>query len=196
MALNIAEGVVERTGSKVINGKNGEFTAYSAKVGGEWYGFGSSSLSFGEGDKIQFTYKLNGKYKNADKDNLEILSKAEPQVSTATSSYPSVNSTEVQQSKTGYWDAKEQRDIETNIRLDIVGARNSAIAYVTSALNAGALSLGSKKEGKEDLFRSFVDKMTAEFCLHPANTQAIEDAKSNVTEVEEDEAINPALEED
>ena len=160
MAILIAEGKVERVFNRAVTTPYGEKTAYNVKLDdNEFYSIGFKAPAFGEGDKIQFVYSMNGKFRNAEGE-IEILDKAETKVSTAAADVGTVKVT-----KDDYWTAKAVADQDLQYRLDVIGSRNSAIAAVTAAVELGLLKMPATKGKGYDAFLAAIDEQTRAYCL-------------------------------
>lgn len=82
--------------------------------------------------------------------------------------------------KDDYWKKREERDVETQKRIEIQSCRNSAIAFMAMAVQAGAIKLPTKQADQEAVLFEAVQKYTKEFLA--ANTPEKPDVAAEVAE--------------
>jgi hypothetical protein len=66
-------------------------------------------------------------------------------------------------SKDDYWKRREERDLETQKRIQLQSARNSAIAAAEVIVNTGAIKLPAQQNKKYDSVLSLIDEITAKY---------------------------------
>jgi len=62
-----ARGVVERVHEREVTTKHGKKSAYSAKIGEDWYSLGFKTWGVEAGYEIELEYEMRGEYRNASK---------------------------------------------------------------------------------------------------------------------------------
>lgn len=147
---------------RVIARKAGSGTAYSIQLSDNmYYGNGFKSPDCSEGDTVQFEYYNNkAGYTQIAEGTLKVVEGAPvaaPQGQAQAA--PAAGG----QSKTGYWDEKEKRDLKTQRAIQYQASRNAALEVAKMALEHDCLSLGQKKADKLDILMAFVDETTDRF---------------------------------
>lgn len=154
--MNTNKGTVQSIGTKQVNTKFGVKETFNLKINGEWYSAGFKRPDVAENDYIQFTWTANGNYKNID---VASILKVANDTSQRSPSVP----TGVTMSKDDYWGRKEERDLETQQRIQLQSARNSAIAAVKLLLDVGAVKIPAAQNKKYDAVLALVDEVTAKY---------------------------------
>lgn len=144
---------------RIITRKAGTGTAYTLQLmDGKYYGAGFKPPGCSEGDTVSFEYFENkAGYTQIVDGSIQVQAgaSAQPQPQAA----PQTGG----QSKTGYWDEKEKRDLRTQRAIQYQASRNAAIQVAEMALEHDCLSLGQKKADKLDILLAFVDETTDRF---------------------------------
>jgi len=151
---------------------------------GQWFGCGKMKPACEEGDEVAFDFSQNGKYNNADLDTLEVISSgnavAKKPSKPAWSGKKSASSEG--SSKEGYWEKKEERDVQVQKEIRFQAARNAAIEALSVALANGVLTIPpGKKEGDQfKVLLTYVDKVTDRFlkATEAVNTPVVEKPKA------------------
>lgn len=144
-------GVVERVNEKVL--PSGKY--YSFLIDDVWYRTGRDQPSFEAGYKVKFTFEEDKYGKQVKVDQVKFKEgEAPPARGRATGGKPKTNSE--------FWENKEARDIDTQMRISFNGAFNSATALVTAAFANDIISLPAKTKAadKLDAFRAMVEEET------------------------------------
>lgn len=131
--MQVAQGKVQ-----FINNKQGIFSIKLSD--GNLYGFYKNQPMCSEGDTVEFSYTERGRYKNADHSSLKVLGKTSPQTSSSYDSGPS------------------NQDV---IRYQ--AARNSALEFVSIALQHGAVKLPAKQAEQLDVLMDLTMDITDKF---------------------------------
>lgn len=154
-----ANGQVKR----VISRKAGTGTAYTVQLSdNQYYGAGFKPPGCNEGDNIEFEYFVNKAGFNQIADGTIKVAEAQaPQQQAPQQGQPAPAGGG--QSKAGYWDEKEKRDLKTQKTIQYQASRNAALELTKMALEHDCLSLGQKKADKADVLMAFVDEITDRF---------------------------------
>ena len=121
--------------------------AYNIVVNDEWYGYGfktDGAPNFNEGDNISFNFRANGKFKNIDKQSIQVNGPAASTGGTASNG----GTTRV--------DTRQ-------LAIQYQSSRNAAIELTSALLQAGALPLPAKKGEQYDAVIAVVDDLTVKF---------------------------------
>lgn len=125
-----------------VNKINFNGKAYSAEVGGTWYGAGFNEPKFKEQDVIEFTVENRGKFKN--------LGETVTVVGTSTGSVKPP--------------AKASFD-DRNVSIAYQSSRKDALVFVQTLIQTGAITLPTKKSDQADALLALVEDYTAQFYL-------------------------------
>lgn len=140
------QGFVEQIGEKQGNGRNGPYTLYSVKVGGDWLGAGFNQPSCKEGDFINYEIEQKGNYKN-----IKSISVAQAPANNA----PSANNS-----------AGAQRVDTRDISIRYQSSRKDAIHLTEVLLANDALAVPAKKGDKADAILAFVEDLTNQLYIN------------------------------
>lgn len=166
-------GYVSKIGTRNGTGRNGKpYTAYNVQLTDadgniRYVGWGFNSPTFGEGTWIKTTVEQNGDYLNYKGAPVETKQAGAP--ATAPTTQTGSGQQSGAQSRNGYWEAREQRDIEiTQPRIQYQAARRDAVQLVTAMLAANALPISAAqgKTGESKRYEQileFVDKIAVQF---------------------------------
>lgn len=163
---NVVQGVVERITQR---GR-----ATNICVAGTWYGCGFNGVPCQEGDEVTFSVTQNGNFLNADVNSMEVLSsgnQAPPRQQQQRGGYQQRRSAPRASSggapagnpKDDYWKQREERDVETQRRIQYQASRNSAIAAVAAALEKDILPLPATKAKAFDAYLAMIDELTERY---------------------------------
>lgn len=183
-------GTVDRVSSKKL--ASGVY--YSFCVDDEWYRTNRTRPPFEEGYQVQFVFNEDKYGKQVDMDSIKFKEgEAPPKGSGGKSSGGGI-------SRDQYWSNKEVRDIDTQVRITYQSATNTALAFVTAALDKGVIDLPKSKKAADRLalFRELVNDETWYFFskYHTSPALADEVGKDAEEDVEVDEpAAQPPVEE-
>lgn len=158
--MSMEKGTVEQIGVKDVQGKYGPGKVYNLKIDGQWLGCGFKQPDVNEGDYIEFNVTMNGKYKNIDVDSVQKIEGEAPQKA------PSVQQAVARggaMNKDDYWSRREARDLETQKRIQLQSARNSAIAAVEVLVETGAVKLPAALNKRYDVMLALIDEVTAKY---------------------------------
>jgi hypothetical protein len=145
----------EGQAEKVFN-KNGRWAILSD---GNWYGFNRKQPVNGNGDAVtdgdfvKFEYEMNGQYRNVVDGTL----KSKP--GEAPPKQKRGGGGGDYQLKQKYWEDKEARDIDTQKRIGMAGALNTAITLINGGIELGFLTLPG---GKKANFEAYTAAVLAE----------------------------------
>lgn len=151
-----AKGQVKR----VITRKAGTGTAYTLQLmDGKYYGAGFKPPACSEGDTVEFEF-FNNKagYTQIVDGSIKVV-QADPAPQGQPQAAPQAGG----QSKSGYWDEKEKRDLRTQRAIQYQASRNASLEVAKMALEHDCLSLGQKKADKLDILMAFIDETTDRF---------------------------------
>lgn len=158
-------GVVRNSSAKPFNGRQGPITLYSFQIEGDnrYFRCGTDQPNAVNGQSVEFEVTQKGDNFNVNVSTIKALESQPVQAAPAAtnSGYPSKNA--MFNAKDGYWERKEQRDVEViEPRITHAAARRDAVTIVTAALAADALSFGNVQKGKKlDMLVDFVQQVTA-----------------------------------
>jgi hypothetical protein len=155
-------GVVAWTGSQT----RGKYTFWSFALQGEdkvYYRTGTQSLGIQKGQAIEFEYDevVNGAYTNLVV-NPKTVKISEAPASSAPANTSGAQSSGKQKSpeEKGYWDRKEQRDVDRDKTVSYQAATNTAVAIVGKGIELGFLKIAAPKSAKDsnpfDAYRALV----------------------------------------
>ena len=161
------KGVVGRIYSKEFQDGN---TAWSFTLRGDraFYRLGSKKPHFSEGDSIQFDVEMKGANayaRNATPWTGGEVSQAQPAAAVAAASPRTADD---------FWRRKEQRDVETQKRIELQSCRNSALELVKLLVSTEALKLPAKQADKVPVVEELVKHYTKYFIDENAGKEAIE----------------------
>jgi hypothetical protein len=129
---------------------------YSAKANdGSWYSFGKHSPP-PEGTLATLEYEMKGEYKNVK--SYTIAQAGAPQ----TAANVGQIAKNAQVSKDDYWTRREERDAETQKRIQLQASRNSAIALVSAMLQNGIVKLPAEAK-REAFVQELLARYTQQF---------------------------------
>lgn len=142
--MSTVEGIVQYVGKKPT--KFGH--VYSFKISDEWYGGMFDEPKATEGDTVRFEIEPRGGFMNVKKGTLEVVAKGP-----AASGSPG--------NTRDYVPAEDRQ-----FAIEYQSSRHDAVVALDTLLREGALSLGAKKSGKEEVYISMLDKLTNELYYH------------------------------
>ena len=128
-----------------VNKNKGGF--YALLIADTWYGCGKSEPAAKEGDTVQFSYEMNGKFKNV-KGDVEILSAGAAPANTSAAA--------VGTGKATNWDLKDKR-------ITYLACRKDAIAIIQAMVDTTSLPLPTKKDERYEAILALVDELTSGF---------------------------------
>lgn len=160
----MTKGVVARIYSKEF----GDSTAWSFTLRGDrtFYRLGNKKPAFSEGDSIQFEVEMKGQNAYARGVSQWSSGNVEQGTPVATISAP--------RTADDFWRRKEQRDIETQKRIELQSCRNSAIEMVALIVKAEALKLPAKAQDKAPVIEELVQHYTQFFLDRNAGKEPVE----------------------
>lgn len=149
---------------RVITRKAGSGTAYTVQLmDNMYYGHGFKPPGCNEGDAVEFEhYQNNAGYTQIVEGSLKVVAGAQKQPQQP-QGQPQAAPAAGGQSKAGYWDEKEKRDLRTQRAIQYQASRNAALEVAKMALEHDCLSLGQKKADKLDILMAFIDETTDRF---------------------------------
>ena len=158
------KGVVERLGQRKT-ARGGML--YSVMLDdGEWYSFGfdAPKEELEQGDMVAFTLEKNkGGYDQIVGDSLKVKKNAATGGGGTKKNY---NPQTDYAAKSKYWEDKEKRDIDNQLRIRYAGAINSAVSIVdTFGVGSVGLTEAAIKKGGPDLVTDVVCKIADELYL-------------------------------
>lgn len=177
-----ASGVVKEILTKSWKDK----TFYTIKLNGDdaYYNTGSKRPSVSQGDFINFEYTVNGKG-YLDVDTKSISQSRDSGVQIGNVKQTAQLSRSVSMNKDDYWKNREERDVETQKRIERQSCRNSAIEFISVLMTAGAIKIPEKQASKEtalaEILKMYTDKFIEENKGKPEVVeQAFEPASADV----------------
>ena len=174
--MSQVQGVVEQVSQR---GK-----ATNIKVNGAWYGAGFNGVTCQQGDTVSFTVEQNGQYLNVVRNSLQVIGGGTPQQPQQQYQAPAQSYAKPQRrsessgggmTKDDYWKNREERDVETQKRIQLQAARKAAVAACSAALQAGILPVPAKKADAFDAFLAVVDEVTERYNNQTSGEEAVED---------------------
>lgn len=158
-------------------------TMYSVKGNdGEWYSAGKIRPPE-EGSYVEITWEVDAKgYKKVKSFN-RLQGQAPTQNVAKGALLGSKNLT-----KDDYWNRREERDIQTQARIELQSCRNSALELVKLMLQADALPVPTKKADREAFLAEAVEHYTQEFLKANAGHGQAE-AQQEEPRQQEDDAV-------
>lgn len=163
--MNTVTGIVK----KIKATPRGRGTAYNFVMDDDnWYGHGFAPPKFKENDKVTFSYEVNGNFKNVDPRTVKV------EQAPAQESYKQGGDSRPQKAG-GYQN--------NQVAIQYQASRNSAIAVVQMALEAGSLPLPTKKADQFDAILSIVDDLTVQF--HVKTDKVVENGGVVLEELEQ-----------
>lgn len=165
----MTKGVVARIYSKEF----GDSTAWSFTLRGDrtFYRLGNKKPAFSEGDSVQFEVEMKGQ--NAYARGVSQWADSDP-VRGASASSVARTSSDVPRTADEFWRRKEQRDIETQKRIELQSCRNSAIELVKLLASAEAVKLPAKQADKVPVVEELVQHYTQFFLDRNAGKETVE----------------------
>jgi len=139
------QGFVEQIGEKPGMGRNGPYTLFSVKVGGEWLGAGFKKPECNQGDCIDYEIAMKGQYKNIANIKLATGGSAQAQNTGVATAPPAVRI--------------DTRDISIRYQ----SCRKDAIAVTNVLLANDALKLPAKQADKVDAALAFIEDITNQY---------------------------------
>ena len=162
-----AQGTVTWAGSNTIKtkaGKNAVMHSFKIDNSDEYFRCGFVDPKVEKGEYIKFDYEVHPSWGN--QVEVKSVTKVEEKIVTGGSTPPATKKSgpakENYEARAQYWEDKEKRDIETQIRISYQAATNTAIEVVRLALEQDAISLGAAKAKKLDLLKSYVEEVAEE----------------------------------
>lgn len=158
--LEINTKMADKVTIDLVKANEGQYgTMYSARASnGEWYSFGKKEPP-PKGSYVEIEWEANGKYKKVKNVNKLQGSQANTPISGIRTSGANLG-------KDDYWTRREERDIETQKRIELQSCRNSAIEMVSLLLTANAVPVPKKTAEQEgyiaDLVQHYTDKFRSE----------------------------------
>jgi hypothetical protein len=142
-----------------------------------WYGCWTNNPGNIEGKNVTFSYKENGNFKNADTKTIKVIDNGG---ATATSAIPPTASVP----------SKAKYEPRRDSAIQIQGCRNTAVAFVGMAVQAGAVGLPAKKADQLDALEALVNIYAAKFYIDTDKVQAnggvLDDTVVDAVSTEED----------
>lgn len=130
----------------------------------EWYGLGRKAPTHKDGSQVQdgdivrFNYEDNTKngrtYHNIVEGSLQAKKGDGPPPRQSSGQQGGKSN---YQQKEQFWADKEQRDIDTQKRISMAGAYNTALNIVQAKIEHGLIKLGGKASDKIEAFESLID---------------------------------------
>lgn len=177
--MSQVQGVVEQVSQR---GK-----ATNIKVNGAWFGAGFNGVPCQQGDTVSFTVEQNGQYANVARNSLQVINGGgapqQPQQQPYQAPAQTYAKPQRRQAPTSggggvtkddYWKNREERDVETQKRIQLQASRNSAIATASAALAAGILPVPAKKADAFDAFVAVIDELTERYNNQTSGEEAVE----------------------
>lgn len=163
----MTKGVVGKIYSKDF----GDQTAWSFTLRGDrtFYRLGNKKPAFSEGDSVQFEVEMKGSNAYA-----RGVSPWSDQEVTRGSPAQAVAGASGPRTADDFWRRKEQRDIETQKRIELQSCRNSAIEMVALIVKAEALKLPAKASDKAPVIEELVQHYTQFFLDRNAGKETVE----------------------
>jgi len=168
-------GQVSRTSSKNWHDdrKGVDIMLYSFQLegGGRWFRTGTTRPQFRQGDSIAFTVDGKG---NVDMSSVQQVETGSVQAPPA-GAVASASSSSGGNSRNDYWENKDKFYREEEVpKISLSAARSDAVALVSAALAADAISFGNAAKGKRvDMILGYVDMVRDKFLLDTLNAKAI-----------------------
>ena len=150
---------------------------------GKIYGFGTYMPQAKEGDTVEFEAKQNQKgYWEAIKGTLKVT-KGVVSEATGVPAGVVVRSGKTPQEK-DFWAKKEEREVKNDHLRSLGACRNTAIAFIQTLAQAGALKLPAKEANRQEALEKLLELYTQQFMGADAPVPATPPEEIQVTPVE------------
>lgn len=153
-------GVVKNVSSREFNGNNlYSFTLNNVR---SFFRTGTTPPGVEAGQFVTFTGLPDPKGNvNVDRGSINAREASTKEAASSLKSFrSSVPSGSKEMTSTGYWEAKEKRDISTQKRIEIQSVRNSALTFIDLLLKSESFKLPAKNrvEAMEELLEHYMSE--------------------------------------